>query len=276
MTSVLLTLHSYVFPKDAKDCTASMNISPIPIFQDNYVWMIDDQSTALVVDPGDSAPVLQVLKAQKLELKAILLTHHHYDHVNGVAGLLEAYQVPVYGPSKEAQQWVTHPLADGMRLELESPDCHFLVMEVPGHTAAHIAFYNHEHLFCGDTLFSAGCGRLFEGSAEQLYTSLSRIAKLADATRVFCTHEYTAANVAFARTVDPHNVALANYASVVNELRAKGQISLPSTIGLEKAINPFLRCDKTEIRQAVERQVDKKCADPIAVFRYLRQWKDKF
>lgn len=253
-----------------------MDLQPIPIFSDNYVWTLSSGTEAVVVDPGDAEPVLQVLAARGLQLRAILITHWHPDHIGGLPQLLTRYPVPVYGPRAEAEKirGLSHPLAEGDSVDVLGH--RFDVMEVPGHTLGHIAYLHHDILLCGDTLFSAGCGRLFEGTPAQMHTSLSRLASLPAQTRVCCTHEYTAGNLAFALTVEPDNSEVRAHAGQVQAWRAVGQPSLPSSLGLERRINPFLRCDDATVRASAERHAGKSLTDPQAVFAVLRAWKDNF
>lgn len=253
-------------------------ISPIPAFQDNYFWLITEQSNCVVVDPGDATPVLEALEQNNYTLSGILCTHHHADHTGGIAELQRRFDVPVYGPSKEAKQFVTDSVLEGDIVNIGALQTSFLVLEVPGHTLGHIAFYNEENqsLFCGDTLFAAGCGRLFEGSPSQMYNSLQKLFALPDETKVYCAHEYTLANLQFAQAAEPENQDVINRITEVKEIRAKEQPSLPSTIGLEKRTNPFLRCDKDSITANIKLTDPLAKDDPISVFTYLRAWKDQF
>jgi len=248
-------------------------------FEDNYIWVIRGTSPdqAVLVDPGDAAPVLDALPRLGLTLAAILCTHHHGDHVGGVPELRRHFPgVPVFGPAHEAIEGVTHPLADGDRVDLPGLGLNFQVLEVPGHTRGHIAYYGHGWLFCGDTLFSAGCGRLFEGTPEQMHASLARLAALPGETLIFCAHEYTLANLRFALTVEPDNSAALAYRREAETRRARNEPTIPSTLAREQEINPFLRSSVPKVRQAAEKHAGKGLADSVLVFAAVRQWKDNF
>lgn len=247
-------------------------------FKDNYIWLIrgDSPDRVAIVDPGDAVPVLDALAKQRLTPAAILCTHHHGDHVGGVEELLERYDVPVYGPAQEHIPTLTHRLHGGDRIRLDMLGLEFDVLDVPGHTAGHIAYHGHGLLFCGDTLFSAGCGRLFEGTAAQLHDSLTRLAALPPETAVYCGHEYTAANLSFALTVEPDNADSRRHQQQVHELRARNTLTLPSTIGLERRINPFLRTAAPTVRQAVATWAGQQPASEVETFAFLRRWKDGF
>ncbi|MDP2706227.1 MAG: hydroxyacylglutathione hydrolase, partial [Burkholderiales bacterium] len=225
-------------------------------FEDNYIWLIRGKSPdrVAIVDPGDAGPVLAALDKQRLTPVAILCTHHHGDHVGGVADILKVYPLPVYGPARERIGTLTHRLVDGDRVTLPELGLEFEVLDVPGHTAGHIAYFGAGMLFCGDTMFSAGCGRLFEGTAEQMHKSLSRFAALPEATRVYCGHEYTEANLRFALAVEPDNPDSDAYLEQARERRSQDLPTLPSTIGLERRVNPFLRSGQPGVRRAAEKQ----------------------
>ncbi len=232
-----------------------MNIVSIPALTDNYIWLLhDDHASALIVDPSASAPVETVLTTLGLRLKAILITHHHLDHTAGAKALRDRLDVPVYAPQDRRIEAATHRVTNGDELYFVAPAVKFRVLAVPGHTLSHVAYAGEGLLFCGDTLFSLGCGRLFEGSPEQMLASLDRLAALPDATQVCCAHEYTAANARFAALVTPENTALALRTRQVAALRAAGKPTLPVLLAGEKATNPFLRVDHTEVIDWCARQ----------------------
>lgn len=256
-----------------------LNIRPIEAFSDNYIWLITGpaDNRAFVVDPGDAAVVEEALAANGLELAGILITHHHFDHVGGLAELKAAHQPVVYGPHNPAIEGIDQRLAAGDRVDVLGQS--FEVMEVPGHTLDHIAYFaggDAPLLFCGDTLFAGGCGRLFEGTPEMMHRSLQSLMALPAATRVYCAHEYTLANLDFARAVEPDNDALARRMADARASRERGEATVPSTLALEQATNPFVRCDTRELQDALRNQ--QRLADPApeAVFATVRAWKDNF
>jgi hydroxyacylglutathione hydrolase len=253
-----------------------IDIIPLPAFRDNYVWLLRRDEAAVVVDPGDAAVVERHLAAHRLELAAILITHHHADHVGGVAELIAGRSIPVFGPAAEPIAGVNRPLAEGDTVELPALGVQLQALEVPGHTRTHIAYLGPGVLFCGDTLFSAGCGRLLGGTAAQLHDSLRRLADLPDDTAVYCTHEYTLANLAFARAADPDNAARDAWLAECERLRAAGHPTLPSRIGRERRINPFLRTTELPVIAAVAAHSGVRPADSRECFAALRAWKDDF
>lgn len=255
---------------------AGMQIVPLSAFSDNYIWAIVADARCVVVDPGDATPVEHFLQAHALALDAILVTHHHGDHAGGIGKLIEKMPVPVYGPQREAIAGISHRVQGGDSLTLLQGRLTLAVLDVPGHTAGHVAYFTAGALFCGDTLFSAGCGRLFEGTPAQMHQSLASLAALPEDTAVFCAHEYTLANLRFAQAVEPSNPDIRAYTAEVQARRAAGEPSLPSHIGLEKRINPFLRCAVPAVREAAESFAQGPLADTTAVFAALRRWKNEF
>jgi hydroxyacylglutathione hydrolase len=256
-----------------------MNLIPLPAFQDNYLWLLHDGQRALVVDPGDADPVRKFLAEHGLQLHAILVTHHHADHVGGVDALREETGAQVWGPARERIPEPVTRLSQGDAIEVLG--LRFEIFDVPGHTAGHIAYYCADFegaplLFCGDTLFSGGCGRLFEGTPAQMFDSLSRLAALPGETRVCCTHEYTLSNLKFATAVESGNIQLNHYRQQCEERRSRGEPTLPSTIGLERGVNPFLRTGQPAVARAAHDHAGADEADPVAVFAALRQWKNEF
>jgi len=252
-------------------------ITPIRAFTDNYIWCIHNSTHAVVVDPGDAEPVLAHLKQHGLTLAAILITHHHRDHTGGIAKLAAiAPQLPIIGPRGNHIRGITKSVSQGDTVSLPIFDMQLQVMEVPGHTLDHIAFFGHGVLFCGDTLFSAGCGRLFEGSPEQMLHSLNKLKRLPNDTLVYCTHEYTKANVAFALAIEPDNKALTQYEAWVEQQRHDNLPTLPSTLEKEKNINPFLRSHELSVKKAAETFSNSSLSDDAAVFAAVRRYKDEF
>ena len=251
-------------------------IIPIRAFQDNYIWCLRRGSNAVVVDPGDAKPVLEYLSVEGLQLAAILTTHHHGDHVGGNKALLAKYNVPVFGPARENIPGVTRKLREGDVIKVPGIGLDLQVCDVPGHTAGHIAYYGDGVLFCGDTLFSCGCGRLFEGTATQMLSSLSKLAALPGNTLVYCAHEYTLSNLRFARAADPDNPEIERREASARAALADGRPSLPSTIESERAANPFLRSGNREVATSASRFAGRALTDPLEVFATLRKWKDGF
>lgn len=253
-------------------------IVPLPAFRDNYIWALVRGDTFAVVDPGDAAPVIEYAEAHGLRLSAVLITHHHADHVGGITALVGYAggpgRLPVFGPGAESITGVDHPLAGGETITVPGVGLQLQVLAVPGHTLGHIAYYANTMLFCGDTLFGAGCGRLFEGTAAQMFASLSSLAALPGNTRVFCAHEYTLQNLRFARDIEPESAALIDREQRSRALREAGRPTVPSTIDEERASNPFLRCSQPAVVQAVVSEADGR--DPVAVFAALRRLRNTY
>lgn len=253
-----------------------IEVEPIPAFEDNYIWLLHDGVRAIVVDPGDAEPVLETLARRQFVLEAILATHHHGDHTGGIEDLLRHRAVTVFGPARERIRGVTHAVAGGEEIRVPSMDLSFAVLDVPGHTAGHVAYYGGKRLFCGDTLFACGCGRLFEGTAAQMWASLAQLASLPPDTEVFCAHEYTLSNIRFALAVEPGNAALRARDASARALRGSGRPTLPSSIALERDTNPFLRAEVPEVRAAAEQRAGRALGTPVEVFTAIREWKNRF
>ncbi|MFK7978155.1 MAG: hydroxyacylglutathione hydrolase [Halioglobus sp.] len=254
-------------------------IEPIHAFSDNYIWLVyDDESrNAFVVDPGDAQPVESKLEELALNLEGVLITHHHFDHVGGLAELSAGRDLVIYGPHNPAIEAITHRLAGGDTIVALGEE--FAVTEVPGHTLDHIAYFNNGDqpvLFCGDTLFAGGCGRMFEGTAPMMLNSLEALAALPTNTKVYCAHEYTLANLAFAQAVEPDNAALAERVKHAVATREQGQPTVPSNIGLELATNPFLRCTEPSVAATMKENGMLAGSEPAEVFAAVRGWKDNF
>jgi hydroxyacylglutathione hydrolase len=275
MTLVNIT----IVPKG--DAPMDTQVTLIPIFNDNYIWVIYNSKLqeAIAVDPGEAQPLIDFLKEKQLKLKSILITHHHPDHVGGIKALQQHYhqQLSIYGPTTSGIEGITHPLTGNDILEISAFDLRFQLIHTPGHTLDHLCYYSPTPmpwLFCGDTLFSAGCGRLFEGTAEQMYHSLSKFKHLPAETQVFCTHEYTTANLHFAAIADPENQDIRQHQNTVAKLRAENKPSLPSTLALERKINPFLRADKPSLQASAQKHTGQNISIGPETFAALRSWKD--
>lgn len=266
----------------------ALTISGIKAFTDNYIWCVADKRNAMVVDPGDASPVISYLTMNQLSLTDILITHHHWDHVGGLDELKKAYpDVKIHGPNNPKIHQIEDILREGDRVELTHFDLSFDILQTPGHTLDHIVYSNHELIFCGDTLFSGGCGRMFEGTPEVFYESLQKLASLPASLKVYCTHEYTLANLNFALSVEPNNSSLKQYFHWVKTQRESDLCTLPSTIARELAINPFLRCHSDDIRNNmndVELELNREASssminprkEEILTFAALRKLKDNF
>lgn len=255
-------------------------ITPIPAFNDNYIWMLNHENTprqVVVVDPGDAQAVIDVMEKHQLTLEAILITHHHQDHTGGVATLAQQYSIPVYGPTNSPFTGITQPLKDGDTIQVLNTV--LSVKAVPGHTLDHISYLSESEtpqLFCGDTLFLAGCGRLFEGTAAQMLSAMNYFKSLPDSTKVYCTHEYSLANLAFANAVEPNNTAIQDCIESCKALRAESKPTLPSTIAQEKLINPFMRTHLSSVQTSINEHTAHSLTSEEESFAALREWKNNF
>ncbi len=249
-------------------------VIPLPAYEDNYIWVLRTATHAAAVDPGEAAPLLAYLEKEGLALSAILLTHHHWDHTDDLPLVLARHPVPVYGPRRPGLEAVTHPLTGGETVELPDIGARFRVLALPGHTRDHLGYVGHGRLFCGDALFPLGCGKLFEGTPEQAAASLATLRALPDDTLVHSAHEYTLDNLPFALLIEPDNPALLARAEEARTLRAAGRPTLPVPLSVEKATNPFLRCDVPQVAAAARARAGKSLPDPVAVFAILRAWRD--
>ncbi len=254
-----------------------LTIFAIPALTDNYIWLIKSANgpETIIVDPGESVPVIQAISKQQLTPIAIFNTHQHYDHINGIEPLVDKYQLPVYGSSNEFIPCLSHDLKDKHSVIIDSNFPEFEVLHIPGHTAGHIAYRYKDFLFSGDTIFSAGCGRLLGGSAEQLFNSIQTLCQLPKTTQIFASHEYTEQNLLFAKLVEPDNSAIVSYQQKVISLRKRGTFTLPTSIEQELAINPFLRCREPSVIKAASDFAKRNLSTPLDVFSALRIWKDR-
>lgn len=254
-----------------------LTIIPLLALKDNYIWLLRQQESTdvIIVDPGEAEPVIQFLTQHQLKLVAILITHHHWDHTNGIEGILNYWDVPVFAPKIE-MPGVTNPVIDGMKLQWDQLSLSFEVLAIPGHTKGHVAYFGNGLLFSGDTLFTAGCGRVFEGTVEQIYNSLSRLAALPNDTQIYCGHEYTQNNLRFAQAVEPGNADILQRIEKTNQLRASHRPTVPAFLSLEKQTNPFLRCNVPAVIAAAENHCQRRLSNPVEVFAVLRRWKNEF
>jgi len=246
------------------------------VFSDNYVWVLQNEQDprVAIVDPGDGVAVVGALDLKQLTPAAVLLTHHHADHVGGVDEIVEQRNLPVFGPASESIPDVDRPMSDGDTVPIPEIGIELAVIDVPGHTAGHVAYLGEGFTLCGDTLFAGGCGRIFEGTTQQMYDSLQRLAALDLDTAVYCAHEYTVANLRFALEVEPNNIGLQQRLAIADRLRADGEPTVPSTIGDELATNPFLRGHVSEVRAAAEEFSGRPLLAEVEVFAAVRTWKD--
>lgn len=253
-----------------------LEITPIQVLKDNYIWLIIHRNSkqCMIVDPGESAPIIKMLREKSLILRGILITHHHWDHTQGIEKILDYQKVPVFGPKHESMPFCEHRLQEGDNLKELGNLFNFKVLDIPGHTKGHIAYYGSGALFSGDTLFTSGCGRAFEGTMQQLFDSLQKLASLPDDTLIYCGHEYTLKNLLFASQVEPGNQKIQDRLAQTRLMREKGLPTVPSTLALEKETNPFLRTQEPEIVASAERHQGHKLRQPIDVFTAIRQWKD--
>ncbi|WNC66950.1 hydroxyacylglutathione hydrolase [Thalassotalea nanhaiensis] len=258
-------------------------VTAINAFSDNYIWCITNHASTncSLVDPGDASVCIEFIKENNLTLRSILITHHHHDHVGGLPTLIDfakqqGWPLTIYGPASENIKYLDVQLVEGDRVSLFDNNLNFSIIDLPGHTSGHIAYYGEDMLFCGDTLFSGGCGRLFEGTAKQMHNSLTKLVNLPDTTKAYCAHEYTLANLNFARTIEPNNGQLESYFNKVVTLREQEIATIPTTIGLEKQINPFLRSEQQEVINTAQQKSEQKLQSNVDVFAMIRTLKDNF
>lgn len=254
----------------------SLEIFPLLAFEDNYIWCLRRNGNVAVIDPGDAAPVLKYLAESGDRLCAILVTHHHRDHIGGISELAARHPAPVFAPAVEHIAGTTHPLSGGQRIEIPELDLGLDVLDIAGHTRGHLGYYGRGSLFCGDTLFACGCGKLFEGKMPRLHAALKKIAALPPDTLIYCAHEYTMSGIRFARVVEPDNAALEARGAVAAQQRTDKQPTVPFTLADELATNPFLRCNEPGVIASAAKRLGRQPADELEVFTALRQWRDRF
>lgn len=255
-----------------------LTIKPIPAFNDNYIWLLINESNqhAIIVDPGDAKPVFAAIEQFKVNLTSIFVTHHHYDHSGGVATLVKQFAPQVYGPANETIPAISQALKENDKIQPNGFDLQFTILDIPAHTAGHIAFYSPGMVFCGDTLFTGGCGRLFEGTAKQMHDSLQKLAALPDDTMIYCGHEYTQANLEFAKHVEPDNADLLARIDITQKKRQQNLATVPESLAMEKKTNPFLRCHIQTVHKAAEKHCGKKLHNSVEVLQVIRDWKNHF
>lgn len=255
-----------------------LEIIPLPALKDNYIWLLKNRASGHVamVDPSEAGPVLDVIDSENLIPIAILITHHHWDHVGGIAEITASYDIPVYTPKTESVDGSTHPVGEGDVVSLPELNMTLNILDVPGHTAGAVAYYTESVVFSGDTLFTAGCGRLFEGTPAQMHDSLNKFKALNDDTLLYCGHEYTLANLQFAHAVEPDNTVILERLAQTRLAREKNEVTVPASLAIEKESNPFLRCDQTNVIQAAAHYAKKNLSEPVDVFAAIREWKNHF
>ncbi len=255
-----------------------LEIIPIPALKDNYIWLVINQENGhvAIVDPSQAEPVLDYIHEHNLTPAAILITHHHWDHVGGIPDITASHAIPVYTPKNEKVAGSTKPIAEGDVVTIPELNLELKILDVPGHTAGAVAYYNNDFVFSGDTLFTGGCGRMFEGTAPQMYHSLNKFKVLADKTLLYCGHEYTEANLRFALSVEPDNIDLQKRLDEVQQRRQQNKVTVPASLELEKQTNPFLRCEQNSVINAAADHSGKTLRAPHEVFAAVRQWKDNF
>lgn len=255
---------------------STLTISPIPALRDNYIWVITHPAkhTCVIVDPGEAGPVLETLAQHQLTLVGIFITHHHWDHTDGISAIIARHPAPVFAPHSKNIPSTTHPLKEGDTVSLPDMELSYQIIETPAHTQDHISYYGHNSLFSGDTLFTGGCGRLFEGSAEQMCQSLDKLMALPDTTAIYCGHEYTEKNLQFAHLVEPNNHDIQHRLEQVHQHRLNNQPTVPATLEVEKKTNPFLRYRTANVKAAAETHAHTTFTNPVDVFAEIRRWKD--
>tara|TARA_B100000029_G_scaffold51191_1_gene46564 strand:- start:109 stop:879 length:771 start_codon:yes stop_codon:yes gene_type:complete len=253
-----------------------IEIIPVTALKDNYIWLLENKinQSTVIVDPSEHEPVLKIIKTKGLNPVAILITHHHWDHVGGISGLVNEYEIPVYTPKKEVVTGSTNPVCEGDIINVPELELKIRVLDVPGHTSGAIAYYSEKMIFSGDTLFTGGCGRLFEGTPAEMYHSLTKIKELPDHTHIYCGHEYTVSNLKFASIVEENNESIQERLDISEQMRRSNQPAVPASLEIEKRTNPFLRCEEESVINAASERAGRKLDNPVEVFATIRNWKD--